>query len=534
MLTMPMFFADHMVLQRNKKLRIFGRTAPDTLVKVRLTSDRVVVERSKYSEEDGNFCVNLPPQPAGYGRELTVTDGTDTFVFTDVAVGEVWLAGGQSNMEYLMDTDAEKEEEQKKIAGNVALAERLRFFDYPEVAYEGAMEDRPEDYVSFGLWRKLTEADLPYFSAVSYYFMQKITPYLEDDVPVAVVGCNWGGSSASCWMPEETVKAAGGEVWLTDFEDELEAHKEELDAAMAQFKSMRQGLADPAVPDPFKPIVYPGFSKEEQEAAMQQMDENMPPQFRHPLHYWRPCGLYYTMLQKLMPYTLRGFIWYQGCSDEVHADLYQKMLSALIHLWREDFMDDTLPFLMVQLAPFEWWLGNPGTNYPTLRAQQLLCADLEENVYAASIGDAGMQYDIHPKFKRKPGERLGLLALKYVYGQDVEADAPRAVCAKAESDHVVISFENAKGLHLGPVCNGGFAEPLEKAPVKNFVKTFCTVPEGDLEAEILDDQVVLKLTVDGQPVIPEKVSFAWEPYYEINLYNEAGLPVFPFQLTVKE
>ena len=534
MLTLPMIFSDHMVLQRNKKLRIFGKTSPDTLVKVRLTSERMAVERSKYSDAEGNFCVNLPPEPAGYGRTLTISDGTDTIRFEDIAVGEVWLAGGQSNMEYLMDTDAEKEDELKKIAGDPALAERLRFFDYPEVAYEGALEDRPEDFVNFGKWYKLTEEGLPYFSAVSYYFMRKVADALEENVPIAVVGCNWGGTRSVCWIPEETVKAAGGEVWLQDYEKELEERKDELEKVMAQFKSMRQGLADPAGPeDPFKRIVYPGFSKEEQEKAVAFMAEQMPPNFLHPLHYWRPCGLYHTMLEKLMPYTLRGFLWYQGCSDEFHPDLHQKMLSAVIHKWREDFQDEELPFLLVQLAPFEWWLGNFGGAYPTLRDQQLKCADLEKDVYVASISDAGMRYDIHPKYKRKPGERLGLLALAHVYGMNIAAEAPRAISAKAEDDHVVIRFANGKGLHLEPATNGGWDEPLEKDPEKNFLSNFRTVPEGALEAEIQDDQVLLKLMVDGQPVIPEEVSFAWEPYYEVNLYNEAGLPAFPFQLTVK-
>ena len=159
--------------------------------------------------------------PAGYGRTLIVQSGAESIRIEDVAVGEVWLAGGQSNMEYLMNTDAEKEEETKAISGNAALRERLRFFDYPEVSYEGMLEEW--DLSNFGLWRKLTEQDLPYFSAVSYYFMRKIASLLEEDVPIAVIGCNWGGTRSVCWLPEETVKEAGGEVWLEDYEQELEA-----------------------------------------------------------------------------------------------------------------------------------------------------------------------------------------------------------------------------------------------------------------------------------------------------------------------
>ena len=528
---LPMMFSDHMVLQRNKKLRIFGQAEPNVLVTVSLVGGRMTVRRKKFADENGFFCVNLPPQPAGYGRTLTITDGTDTIQYEDVAVGEVWLAGGQSNMEYLMDTDAEKEEELKKIAGDTALAERLRFFGYPQVSYEGMLE--AQDYSNFGIWRKLTEKDLPYFSAVSYYFMQKIASMLEDNVPIAVIGCNWGGTRSVCWLPEEAIKEAGGEVWLADYEQELEEHKDQLDQVMEQFKSMRQGVSDPANPDPFVRIVYPGFSKEEQEQIIASADEAMAQMnFLHPLHYWRPCGLYHTMLEKIMPYTLRGFIWYQGCSDELHADLHQKMLSAVIHQWRKDFQDEELPFLLVQLAPYEWWMGNNGEKYPELRAQQLKCVDMEENVYAASIGDAGMRYDIHPKFKRKPGERLGLLALQHVYDLPVEGEAPRALSATADGDQVRISFVHGEGLHLEPASNGGFEPPIAEDPQESLLCTLKTVPEGALTAQIVDDQLIVKLTVDGAPVLPQTVSFAWEPYYEVNLYNAAGLPAFPFRLDV--
>lgn len=531
MLTLPMMFADHMVLQRNKQLNIFGQAEPGALVLVRLAGGGKTVERRKYAEADGAFCVHIPPQPAGYGRTMEITDGTDTIHIEDVAIGEVWLAGGQSNMEYLMDTDAEKKDEQAKIAGNEVLKERLRFFDYPEVSYEGMLE--AWDYSNFGLWRKLTPEDLPYFSAVSYFFMRKVASLLDENVPVAVIGCNWGGTRSVCWLPEETVKEAGGAVWLEDYEKELEDHKDQLEQAMAMFKTVRQGVSDPATPSPFDRILYPGFTKEEQEEAVKQMAEYQAFNFLHPLHYWRPCGLYHTMLEKIMPYTLRGFLWYQGCSDEIHPDLHQKMLSAVVHKWRKDFQDETMPFLLVQLAPFGWWMGNAGDKYPELRDQQLKCVDLEDNVYAASMGDAGMRYDIHPKYKRKPGERLGLLALQHVYDLPVDGDAPRAVSAKADGDKVSICFDHGAGLHLEPATNGGFDAPISTDPMESLLCTLKTVPEGQIKAEVQEDQLVVSLAMDGKPVVPEEVSFAWEPYYEINLYNEAGLPAFPFRLQVE-
>ncbi len=262
-----------------------------------------------------------------------------------------------------------------------------------------------------------------------------------------------------------------------------------------------------------------------------------------PQHPYRPCGLYHLMLKKVMPYTLRGFIWYQGCSDEGHADLYHPIMSALIRKWREDFGGEALPFIAVQLAPFGEWLGNFGNNFPAVRRAQQETADKVENVYLVSMGDAGMYYDIHPKHKRKPGERLAFTALRNVYGKDIACDAPRAEKMDYDGDTAVIRFRNGEGLRLiSPEDGGlspeeakkaGFTEPdapEKKGAEENLRSLIRTVPEGKVTAEISDNTLRISLTVDGKPVKPEKVEFAELPYYEINVVNGAGLPVYPFAL----
>ncbi len=544
MLQLNPLFSDHMILQQGKPAAVFGCGEPGKTVIASLkdASGKTEAEGASEVSEDGTFLLTLPALSPGLDKTLVVTDGTETFFVSDAAVGEVWLAGGQSNMEYLMNADAERDQEIEGLKTRPEEVLRsIRFYDVPEISFEGAEE--VFDFSNFGKWRTMSKEDLVYFSAVSYYFERKL--YENLDVPVGVIGCNWGGSSASCWMPEETIREAGGEVWLREYEDGL-TKIPDPEAAFELFKKTGGSrVADPAVPNPFDRILFPGFSHEEQLQAMKMMADAGAEGAMAliPQHPWRPCGLYELMLKKVIPYTLQGFIWYQGCSDEPHADIYNAMMSALIGKWRADFGGETLPFITVQLAPFGEWLGNFGNHYPAVRRAQEETADSVEKVYLVSMGDAGMYYDIHPKHKRKPGERAALLALKYVYGKDVICDAPRAKKMDYDGDTAVIRFRNGEGLHLAAPENGGLSpEEAEKAgfmeanapkkmsPEENLVSLIRTVPEGKITAEIADDTLRISLAVDGKPVKPEKVEFAETPYYEINVVNAAGLPAYPFTL----
>ena len=541
MLKLPDIFSDHMMLQREKPVKIFGKSDAGKMISVCLTDKTGQIESAAETRADaeGCFTVILPKLSAGLDKSLTITDGEDTVTIRDVAAGEIWLAGGQSNMEYLMNTDAEIAKER---AGLSSLSEEekreIRFFDCPEISFEGM--EKIADLSNFGKWRCLSEEDIVYFSAVSYYFERKIKTFL--DCPVAVIGCNWGGTKAVCWIPEETVREAGAGVWIDEYKEGLLQIPDPEAAEEAYKKSPMNVLSDPAHPNPFDKILFPGFSKEMQENAMKMMPSGADAVMAvGPLHPWRPCGLYETMLRKIMPYTIRGFLWYQGCSDEAHPELYARLMHALIGKWREDFKDSSLPFLQVQLAPFSWWLGNGGDNYPAVRKAQEEASDLTSDTYLASMGDAGMIYDIHPKHKRKPGERLGLLALRHVYGLDISADAPRAENMTFDGDTAMIRFRNGEGLQLTDPENAGLtareaeaagfsdpAVPKRFGREENLKALLKVLPEGDVNAEIANDMLLIRLSAGGKTVKPERVEFAWTPYYEVNVKNAAGLPAFPF------
>ena len=322
---------------------------------------------------------------------------------------------------------------------------------------------------------------------------------------MGIVGCNWGGTRASCWMDECDLRGNAGEVWLTEHEQRL--------AVMDQEDYKAWYLSDPAniqnhpIPGDCPELLYPGLTREEQLKRM----EAPKPRYDGvigPLHPWRPCGLYHQMLEKIAPYTAKGVIWYQGESDCGHPDIYDVVLSSMIRAWRR-LWGEALPFLMVQLAPFEAWLGESGASFPTLRACQQRVAEQMSQVWLCSSGDAGMRWDIHPKRKRPIGERLALLARGHVYGEDILCDAPMLKSARREGNRAFLSFDHGDGLRI----------------------------EGDSLRALKVNRQVCPARVEGGCLVIDlpmaerwRIEFAWAGYYEINLYNAAGVPALPFRI----
>ena len=496
-------FGDAMILQQGKPVAVWGSAAPGMQVNVRIQSK----EAQTKAGEDGYWRVILPALDVSFQETMEITGegptGTDYIRYQDIAVGEVWLAGGQSNMEYQMFFDEEKEQEKEK---NDAL--HIRVYCVPKVSYEGQGE--PDGQPWSGFWRKCTRDDLDYFTAAGYYFARKMEDALQ--VPIGVIDCTWGGTRACCWMTEEAIMDAGGERWIRDYQEGLDR----IDAV----KEAQDYRADPAnaPSDPFADeegnrVMYPGISREEQEKIVSSDSQDMVIGTCHP---WRPTGLFYTMLRKIIPYTVKGIIYYQGESDDLHAELYEKMLTGLIRLWRKEWGEE-LPFLMVQLAPFESWFDCSGKRFPEVRAAQQAVADREPGVWLASNGDAGMRYDIHPKRKRPAGERLALLALGHVYGGNVVCDAPVFDYAEWEGKTIVLHFANVRRFCLR-------GDKINALKVESDGKE---LDAAAYSAEIRED--LIRITPEkgsrGQKV---RISFAETPFYEINLFNEAGLPVLPF------
>lgn len=510
MLKTAMPIGDHMVLQREQEILIWGSYDGTEDVILRFHGAEVKAKR------DGEtWQAVFPPMSASTGETLSITAGDEALVFSDVAVGEVWVAGGQSNMEFPMFYDVD-------YSAELEICENpdIRFFDMPEFVLKEQLSER--DYSRFGFWRPCTPENLGPYSAVGYYFAKEI--YASLHVPVGILGCNWGGTPACSWIREDYLEREHVRVWLDEY---IEQTKDlDLEAYEKLVKSSPSYYRDNHLEDPVTARMLTYKTEDEQREYDRKVTEMMaasgadllPPV--GPLSDHAPGRLYHSMLSEIIGYGMRGAIWYQGESDEFHPDIYAQTMEALVDCWR-DAWGKKFPFLYVQLAPFDHWMHCTGEQYPILRQQQDLFSQTGENVYMASIMDSGLAWDIHPKNKRPVGTRLGLLARNKVYGDAVLADAPGAVSATWENGRIRVAMANAgDGLTL----RGDEIRDLQVFVDGREIDGFEAVVEGDC--------ILLggpSLTGARGSVV--EIRLAWKPYAEVNLYNSAGLPAKPFRLT---
>ncbi|MEA4938815.1 MAG: sialate O-acetylesterase [Christensenella sp.] len=493
-ITLPRIFQDGMVLQRRKPICVWGSAPEGNLVTVRLAGETALAV-----SRNGVWKAYLPPMEAGSGLMLTVFAGDNTVAIEDVAIGEVWLASGQSNMEFLLRDDADAEE-----ATQIDCPE-MRCFEVPKISYAGQENDR--DYSEVGVWRKAVEAEARYFSAVGFYFAQKL--YNEFHVPVGILNCTWGGTSASVFTAPEYLTGR-----LRFFLDRASEAQACIDPAteLERFQA-NQRMIDSLPFDNSVPNLAPIDPDESMKAAMAQMDALNLSQYSP----FRPCGLYETMLKTVAPYSVSGVIWYQGESDEPFQELYEELMQAMIACWR-DLWHEPLPFLQVQLTTFERMVEP--LNFVPIRAAQERLTRSVDRVWLVCSMDAGMRYDVHPKHKRPIGERLALQALNKVYGRSILADSPSVEGVRREGSTIHIRFANSG---QGLICRGAYLETLDVSVNGAALETF--------SAEVRDNELLLSAPELAQGTVT--VSFCQRPFCEDNLYNSAGLPMLPFVCTIE-
>lgn len=462
-----------------------------------------------------------------FGDDIYITDGSETLTFSDVQVGDVYLAAGQSNMEFYMRYDADFAVE-KEICTN----DNIRFFDYPEVSYPGQIEEA-EYGKNFGFWRKAEPEQLQWFSATTYYFAKTIQAHY--GIPVGIVGCNWGGTPACAWMSEESIREGGGETYLNEYRTAVA----NLDLASydAQFRANPGNYRTDPFADPFSVMLMEGMSFEEilktlygQAPDLSQMDFSAMIPIMGPKNETRPCGLYESMLCQVAPYGLRGILFYQGESDgDRHPELYETLFPALIRCFRR-LWNEELPFLFVQLAPFGHWMQCVGEPYAIIRQAQQHTADTIYGVGMAVISDLGMELDIHPKKKRPVGERLALQADNRIYGKDVLCEAPTLCMAEVEDGVLTLRFANAgDGLYLADhTPDGATTNPQRLEGLKLWIDGI-QADTTAIPAEAEGDTVTLRSELIHKGEIRAELGIgAW---YRINLYNSADLPARPAQIT---
>jgi sialate O-acetylesterase len=229
------------------------------------------------------------------------------------------------------------------------------------------------------------------------------------------------------------------------------------------------------------------------------------------------------MLCKLIPFPIKGVLWYQGESDSAdRAPYYDKLLTGLIEDWRKEW-NDAFPFLQVQLAPFGEWLACTNDGYALVREKQQNVSDTVPDVYLASIMDIGSYYDIHPKQKMEVGRRLALLARGHVYGEkDLLCDPPRAIRAtRNASGQIDVEFAHAEGLTIEEkksdwsiTADGQTIVPTEVAASGSHILLTLPHPIPDKSASLF-------------------VSLGDQDYAEIHIHNASGLSAMPFRKKVE-
>lgn len=409
-------FSDHMVLQRNKNISVFGIGDDGRKVTVSLGGNIAHADVI-----NGKWTVILPPMAAADELEMRISDGDSEIVFTDIAVGEVWLAGGQSNMELELQNCENGRSELDRIAENPDYV-NVRFYyteKYP------CVDDELIEKESHKCWSRPDKENSRYWSAVGYFFGKKLSEDL--GVTVGVIGCNWGGTSASAWISKERLaedkdtneynidydKAMDGKTYEQYLDDLAEYRRWEADWT----PKMQQ--------------MYIDNPNTKWEDVIATLGPNRYPEPLGPRSPFRAGGLYESMIKRAAPYTLAGFIYYQGESDDHRPNSYYKLMKMLVEQWRTDWQDDTLPVIMVQLPMFCYEGEDRRTNWSIIREAQTRVFRTVKNTGMAVISEFGEHNNIHPVKKEPVGDRLAMQAEWIAYGMLSEGEA----CAPMYESH---------------------------------------------------------------------------------------------------
>ena len=487
---LPKIFGNHMVLQREKPVVLWGWADPGEAVSARFGESRAATTATP----QGEWRLSLPPQPAGGPHVLTVSGAsTNALRIEDVLVGEVWLCSGQSNMEMGvgMCRDGQAEVAAANHPGIRLLMVPNRWTPTPQSDIDAAWKVCSPQSIADGGWGG--------FSAAGYYFGRELHQRL--GVPVGLIDATWGGTRIEPWTPPEgfaSVPALAKEserVQLGDPRSGL--HRQRTEELLRQTESWladaRKALDQRAVLP-----VMPGF----------------PDELHPPRDVQHATALYNGMLHPIRPFALRGAIWYQGESNNGEGKLYTEHTRALVNGWRQVWNDPSLAYFYVQIAPYNYG-GNPENLAELWEAQA--AAQAIPGTGMAVINDIGDLKDIHPANKQDVGRRLAAWALAKTYGKsDVAYASPTVRSIVPEGATLRVNFRDAAGLSTRDGQPPTWFEIID-------------ADEGGWEkatARIDGESVVL-----SSPAVPKPVAvrFAWHMLAEPNLRNAAGLPVGAFR-----
>ena len=498
MLKLADVFCNHMILQRDKEIFVWGEADEGKTVEVCL-SGRI------YSTKciQGKWKTTIGPIDAGGPYIMDVVCGEEKITVNDILAGEVWLAGGQSNMEMPL---SESENGKQEMAS--AKYKNIRFYNVPKIAYEG-------ENVEKSTWENAFEEKAGKMSAVAYYFAKELYHCLK--VPIGIIDCYWGGTSALCWISEEI--AERDEIIKRDFEsiNEIIKNKSDWQYEQEMKEYNRQwNLWNNDVEALKKEI--PDIKVEEINKRAGECPWPQPIGRKSP---FRPFGLHKTMIQKIAPYGIRGMIYYQGEEDWSRAEIYDKLNSMVVEQWRKDFEDENLDFYITQLPMYIARGVEDDKQWCVLREKQEKVMRENRNVGLAVLIDCGEFDNVHPVDKATPGHRLALQSLGRTYRKLEKFDNMYFKKAVFREGKAYLEFENT----YGDINTDGYPRMLGfeiSADGKCYYQA-----EGKIQGDTISiwNPLVRK---------PQYVRYGWTNYGTVNIYNGCDLPLAPFNTQRQE
>ncbi|OWK37636.1 sialate O-acetylesterase [Fimbriiglobus ruber] len=497
-------FTDNMVLQQGVSLPVFGMADPGEEVTVTLTGPKGSATAKTEADKTGHWKVLLDKQTAGTGFSLTAA-GKNKAEFKNVAVGEVWVCSGQSNMEMQVNSS----ETPDKVKAE-SKHPNIRLFTVHQRAALAPITDQA-DLKHFEKWVVCGPDTVGRFSAVAYHFGVSLQKHL-DDTPIGLIHTSWGGTPAEAWTSLEALAAVPE---LNHYVNNVKNLKEQI----AKYDPVKGKEAYAAAQEKYKEALAKHKDAVEKAKAEGKTAPKAPTPPQQPgppaAGGHTPAALYNAMIAPLLPYAVKGAIWYQGESNAGRAFEYRTLFATMIEDWRTKWKSD-LPFMLVQLAPFMAINKEPqDSQWAELREAQYLATVNLKKVGMSVITDVGDEKDIHPKPKQPVGERLATAARALAYGEKVEPIGPTYKSLKVEGDKAVVTFD-----HLG----GGLVAKGDK--LTGFTVCGKDHKFHNAAAEIKGDTVVVTCPDVAEPVA---VRFGWANFPVVNLWSKDGLPACPFR-----
>ncbi len=484
---LPHIFGNDMVLQQGQPVPVWGWADPSEKVTVAFAGQK----KETTAKADGTWQLTLDALKASDQPAVFTVTASNAIELQNVVVGEVWFCSGQSNMEWIMRNIDNAEQE--IASANFPL---IRHFKAPK-----NFKPVPESDINAN-WEVTTPEGIGDESAVAFLFGRRLHQALK--IPVGLINCSWGGTRIEPWTPPcgfaGLPELAGIKERVDTADPKSDLHKKVLADYVA---AMQAWIADAQI----------------KTAAGQPVGASpaFPSNLTFPTEQGRhqePTVLFNGMVAGLVPFAIKGAIWYQGCSNNGEGMLYLEKTKALVNGWRAVWGQGDFPYYLVQLAPYTYG-GNPAALAGIWEAQAAVPAAITNSGYTV-INDVGNVKDIHPRNKQDVGLRMANQALNRTYGhKDVRWEGPVFKSFAVEGPKLRIAFDFADGLKTR---DGKAPTWFELCGPDGLFKPADAVIEGAT--------VVLS---SAGVTAPMAMRFAWDQLAEPNLVNGLGLPAGAFR-----